>query len=87
MAFTSAAVPATIAAEADVPVRELEPVATSTPGAARKVSAPELEPLHNVSSRVVAETPTTLARPAGKVSVVEPSLPVAATSTAPFDQA
>ena len=71
LALTSAADAAAIAAEADVPVTEPEPEEMSTPGAAKKVSAPEFEPVHRVSSRSVAETPTTLAMPAGKVAVVE----------------
>src|SRR3954452_6892671 len=86
-ALRRAAVPATIAADAEVPVTTPEPVAMSTPGAARNVSSPELEPVQSASVRSVAETPTTLARPAGYVAVVEASLPVAATRTAPFDQA
>src|SRR3954454_18301826 len=64
-AVTSAAAPATTAAEADVPVTAPEPDRMSTPGTPRKVSSPELDPVHRVSSRVVAETPTTFARPAG----------------------
>src|SRR3954451_11776018 len=65
LALTSAAAPATTAADADVPVTAPEPEAMSTPGAPRKVSAPEFEPVQRESSRVVAETPTTFARPAG----------------------
>jgi hypothetical protein len=37
--------------------------------------------------KFVLETPTTPRSPAGKVDVEEPSFPVAATTTAPFDHA
>src|SRR3954447_7982033 len=55
LALTSAAAPAAMAADADVPVTEPAPEAMSTPGAPRKVSAPEFDPVQRVSSRVVAE--------------------------------
>jgi hypothetical protein len=37
--------------------------------------------------KFVLETPMTPRSPAGNVAVDEPSFPVAATTTAPFDQA
>src|SRR5439155_25299884 len=91
-ACSSAAAPATMAAAADVPVMEVVPppgesAGTSTPGAARNVSSPELLPLHRASAWFVAETPTTLASPAGKCAVDDPSFPVAATSTTPWSHA
>src|SRR5947207_1069234 len=70
LAASRAADPATTAAEAEVPVMEVVPVPRAsvvmpTPGAPRNVSAPELEPDHRASFWSVAETPTTLASPAG----------------------
>jgi hypothetical protein len=84
--------PATIAAAADVPVTEVVPppawvVTIPTPGAARNVSAPWFDDAASSSDWFVDETPTTPSEPAGKVDVEDPSLPVAATRTAPFDQA
>src|SRR5439155_21736936 len=68
-ARSSAAAPATFAADADVPVTETTPpgpsAGTLTPGAAMNVSAPKLEPAHSASFWLVAETPTTFESPAG----------------------
>src|SRR4051794_8202445 len=65
----SAAAPATIADEADVPVIDETPslpdAAMSTPGADTKTALLWLLPDHIASDRSVAPTPTTLARPAG----------------------
>jgi len=88
----SAALPATSAADAEVPVTVVVPppvafAITPTPGAARNVSPPKLLPDHRRSFASVAETPITFASPAGYVASDEPALPVAATTTAPFDQA
>src|SRR4051812_44472 len=70
LAARSAAEPATMAADAEVPVTEVVPppgasVVIPTPGAPRKVSAPELLPDHRASFWSVAETPMTVALPAG----------------------
>jgi hypothetical protein len=67
---SSAAAPATIAADIDVPVTESVPPPTesalmSTPGAVRKTAFDWFEPLHNWSFWSVAPTPTTFASPAG----------------------
>src|SRR5437763_759029 len=70
LATRRAAEPATMAADAEVPVMAAVPppgasVVMPTPGAPRKVSAPELLPDHRASFWSVAETPMTLALPAG----------------------
>src|SRR5437764_2755067 len=91
-ACNSAASPATSAAEAEVPEIVVTPppalsATIPTPGAAMKVSAPELENEASASLWFVADTPMTFASPAGYVGLVEPSLPVAATTTTPLDHA
>src|SRR3954465_12646358 len=88
----TAAAAATSADEADVPVTVVVPPPAaretmSVPGAARKVSAPELLGALRVSFGVVFETPMTPRSPAGKVALVELSLPVAATTTTSWAQA
>src|SRR3954452_13822764 len=87
-----AAAAATSADEADVPVTDVVPpptarVTMSVPGAARKVSAPELLEALRPSAWSVLLTPMTPRSPAGKVAVVELSLPVAATTTTLWAQA
>ena len=68
-AFNSAAAPATIAAEAEVPVTLVVPEVSfaeiPTPGAEMNAASPEFEPDQRVSSWFVAATPTTFASPAG----------------------
>ena len=90
--LSNAAAPATNAADADVPliVAVPPPGASATmpsPGAARNASAPKLLNVDRLSLPSVVETPTTFASPAGYVTADDPSLPVAATTTAPFDHA
>ena len=91
LARSRAAAPATRAALADVPeTSSTEPpaevVAMPRPGAARK-AAPVFDIALMRSVASVPATPMTPRSPAGKVGVLEPSLPVAATSTAPDAQA
>src|SRR4029450_2507892 len=87
-ASNSAAAPATIAAEADVPVTLVVPPPTAsasipTPGAPIKGWGPELLPPHSASLSSVAETPTTFALPAGWVGGREAALAGGARSSAP----
>src|SRR4051812_11005431 len=87
-----AAAAETSAEEADVPVTDVVPPPAaretmSVPGAARNVSAPELLDALRPSFWSVFETPMTPRSPAGKVAVVELSLPVAATTTTSWAQA
>src|SRR5207247_10930523 len=65
-----AAAPATIAADADVPVTLtvfaiVSSALMPTPGAVMNTAALEFEPLHNASVWSVAPTPTTRVSPAG----------------------
>src|SRR5439155_15957605 len=69
-ASNCAAEPATIAADADVPVTLtvfaiVSSALIPTPGAVMNTAALEFEPLHNASVLPVAPTPTTRASPAG----------------------
>ena len=89
IAFSSAAAPATSAAEADVPVIDVVAAAggvvrmlVAGRGEERVRAVVADEPL-SASFWSVLETPMTPRSPAGKVAVAEPSLPVAATTTTP----
>src|SRR5438552_10481737 len=91
-AFMNAAAPATIAAEADVPLMTVYAspavvVWMSVAGAAMKTLGPELLKGARASLGSVPETPMTPRSPAGNVGVLTASLPVAATRTTFFDHA
>ena len=86
IARRSPAAAATAADAADVPDTVTVPPPASrvrmpSPGAPRNVSAPWFEDASSWSDSFVLETPTTPRSPAGKVAVLDPSLPVAATTT------